>query len=90
MPGSFGVEELDSEEQRITASAEPQMAAREQLALVDYRPRTTLPPSSYLHKRQVALSLGVEALGTWSGATGGGARPLAYGRHLAEMMVPTN
>jgi hypothetical protein len=74
----------------VPADAPRHAIARENIALVDYRPRSTLPPSSYLHKRRVALSLGVDALGSWTGASGVAEQPLAYHTLFSGTMIPTN
>jgi hypothetical protein len=85
-PGSF-----DGEDQALAdASATSHRQQAVELAFVDYRPRTTLPQSSYLHKRQVALSLGVEALGAWNVGSGSATQPLAYRPMLNDMMTPKN
>ena len=55
------------------------------VARIDYAPRTSLPPSNYVQKRQVALSLGVEALGSWT-PSGGVEHPTSY-RDLLDDMV---
>jgi hypothetical protein len=62
--------------------------ARADMGRIDYVPRTTLPPANYVQKRQIAISLGVEALGSGT-AAGGAEHPVAY-RELLEDMVRGN
>jgi hypothetical protein len=54
-------------------------------ARIDYVPRTSLPPSNYVQKRQVALALGVEALGS-PPSSDGGQQFVAY-RELLDNML---
>jgi hypothetical protein len=59
--------------------------ARIDIARVDFIPRTKLPRSSYFQKRQVALSLGVEALGS-APASGQAEEQVAYREWLSDMV----
>jgi hypothetical protein len=58
--------------------------SRVDVARIDYAPRTSLPPSNYVQTRQVALALGVEALGSWT-PSGGVEHPTAYRDLLGDM-----
>jgi hypothetical protein len=85
MPDTMANQGTDDMSEQAQAVARARAAERVALARVDYVPRTTLPPVGYVHKRQIALSLGVEALG--SGTLAGGAEhPVSY-RELLDDLV---
>jgi hypothetical protein len=85
LPGAMASDGLPGTPGMMEMTAEAPTAARVDVARVDYVPRTTLPPVSYVQKRQLALALGVEALG--SGTPPSGAEhPVAYHELLGDMV----
>lgn len=70
---------------RNEIAAAPVETARIDIARVDFIPRTKLPRPSYFQKREVALSLGVEALGSPLGS-GRAEEQVAYREWLSDMV----